>query len=299
MYQYLIYNQKVTSDFMINCASETKFLGQADVIVTIGEVPTWIKEEISQGVMDNLTEEQMWFYIPEKLIFFITNGNHILIDLLSKDVSMQDLCSYMTGSGFALLLVQKGLIPIHGSTINIYEKTVIITGRSGSGKSSTVFELMNQGGLFLSDDVSPLSVVENKIIALPAFPQQKICHDIIERYHLDEKSLIYIDEFRDKYARKVNINQYVSEPRQLDYIIELIPYPEQTVLLQEVRGVAKLQMLTNNLYRGLIYEKMGITIKRMDDMIQIASEIKMYQLFRPVDEQSFDEVNRVLNELLQ
>ncbi len=300
MYQYIIYNQKVTSDFIIGCALESNFQGQADVVVTLGEVPIWIKEEIRQGTVDNLTQDQMWFYIPNKAIFYITNGNKILIELLSKDMSNQDLCSYLTGSGFALLLIQKGFTPIHGSMIEIDGKTVIITGRSGSGKSTTVFELMNQGGSFLSDDVSPVSVIDDQVVALPAFPQQKLCHDIVERYHLDKKSLIYIDELREKYARKINTDQYVSEPRQLHCMIELIPYQEQTVLIQEVKGVKKFQVLTSNLYRGLVYEKMGITMKRMEDMIQIASKVKMYQLYRPVGQQSFTEVNlSVLSKILQ
>lgn len=300
MYQYMIYNQKVTSDFIIGCALETNFQGQADVVVILGEVPIWIKEEIRQGYVDNLKEDQMWFYIQDKAIFYIANGNSILIELLSKDLTDYALCSYLTGSGFALLLIQKGIIPIHGSMIEIDGKTVIITGRSGSGKSTTVFELMNQGGSFLSDDVSPVSVVDNQVVALPAFPQQKLCHDIVERYHLDKKALLYIDELRDKYARKINTEQYVSEPRQLHYMIELIPYQEQTILLQEVKGVKKFQMLTSNLYRGLVYEKMGITMKRMEDMIQIASKVRMYQLYRPVNQQSFTEVNlTVLNKILQ
>lgn len=300
MYQYLIYNQKIESEFEINFARKAVFTETPDVTIKIGKVPEEIKDQINQGAYDGLKEDSMWFYVTDKAIYYITNGNQIVIEPQNDSLTEFELCSYLTGSALALLLMQKGIVPIHGSMIAHNGKVAIITGQSGSGKSTTVFELLSRGCSFLSDDVSAIEVKEDKLTSLPAFPLQKLCRDLVERNNLDLNSLTYIDEFRDKFARNINLSQYEDMPQGLDYIIELVPYQGKSVEIKEVEGLDKLNMLTTNLYRSLVYEKMGVTTNRFEKMLTIISKAKMYQVFRPQMEDSFQEVPDIIwNNLLQ
>lgn len=289
-YQYIIYNHKVSSTFEIPMAKPVKFNDEPQVKITMNEVPKIVHEEIVKGKVDYLTNELMWFYVPGLAIYYMEGGNRITVEVLSEEFTSLDLCSYLTGSAFTLLLIQRGYIPIHGGMIMQNGQVAIISGRSGAGKSTTVMELLNRGFRFMSDDVSAIMVKDETIIAVPAFPQQKLCRDIIEKYQIDEATLVYIDEERDKFARKIEEQQYEQQPKALNCMIEIVPYQGDRVVIKQVQGVEKLQMLTSNLYRGLVYEKMGVSYERMDKFIRIASGIEMYQILRPQNIDSIDGV---------
>lgn len=293
-YQYIIYNHKVSSTFEIPMAKSVKFDDEPQVKITMNEVPEIVHEEIVKGKVDYLTNELMWFYIPGLAIYYMEDGIRITVEVLSEEFTSLDLCSYLTGSAFTLLLIQRGYIPIHGGMIMQNGQVAIISGRSGAGKSTTVMELLNRGFRFMSDDVSAIMVKEETILAVPAFPQQKLCRDIIEKYQIDEATLVYIDEERDKFARKIEEQQYEQQPKALNCMIEIVPYQGERVVIKQVQGVEKLQMLTSNLYRGLVYERMGVSYERMDKFIRIASGIEMYQILRP---QNIDSIDRVVESI--
>ena len=275
-------------------AKSVKFDDEPQVKITMNEVPEIVHEEIVKGKVDYLTNELMWFYIPGLAIYYMEDGIRITVEVLSEEFTSLDLCSYLTGSAFTLLLIQRGYIPIHGGMIMQNGQVAIISGRSGAGKSTTVMELLNRGFRFMSDDVSAIMVKEETILAVPAFPQQKLCRDIIEKYQIDEATLVYIDEERDKFARKIEEQQYEQQPKALNCMIEIVPYQGERVVIKQVQGVEKLQMLTSNLYRGLVYERMGVSYERMDKFIRIASGIEMYQILRP---QNIDSIDRVVESI--
>lgn len=299
-YQYIIYNLKVSAGFEIPMGKVTQFACKPEVIIRMGVVPEWIHTDIRAGNEDCLTENSMWFYIPGMAIYMIEGGNQITVQILSEEFTPLDVCSYLTGSAFTLLLIQRGYIPVHGGMVVKDGCVAIISGRSGAGKSTTVMELLNRGFRFMSDDVSAILVNNESITAIPAFPQQKLCRDIIIKYQIDESNLIYIDEDRDKYARPIPEQNYEQSQKKLNYMIEIVPYQGDNVQVQEVQGVEKLKMLTSNLYRGLVYEKMGISMERMDKFLRIASGVKMYQILRPQNMDSLDGiVNSIQNKILQ
>ena len=55
---------------------------------------------------------------------------------------------------------------IHGGIILINGMGVIITGHMGAGKSTLISGLIDKGYPFLADDVSVLTVYDDKIILL-------------------------------------------------------------------------------------------------------------------------------------
>jgi len=55
-------------------------------------------------------------------------------------------------------------ILIHGSTIEIKGKAVLISGKSGMGKSSLALQLMDRGGLLVADDQTLISFEEKELV---------------------------------------------------------------------------------------------------------------------------------------
>lgn len=60
------------------------------------------------------------------------------------------------GTVTALILVWRGIVPLHGSAVSIGGKAVMIGGETGAGKSSLCDALVRRGGLLVSDDLTAL-----------------------------------------------------------------------------------------------------------------------------------------------
>jgi hypothetical protein len=56
----------------------------------------------------------------------------------------------------AILLAWRGVVPLHGSAVEVDGKAILVCGHSGVGKSTTVASLLAAGGRLLSDDLTVL-----------------------------------------------------------------------------------------------------------------------------------------------
>ena len=65
---------------------------------------------------------------------------------------------YILGTCMGALLLQRKILPLHGSAIAINGKAYAIVGDSGAGKSTLASAFLNKGYQLLSDDVIPVSL---------------------------------------------------------------------------------------------------------------------------------------------
>lgn len=54
---------------------------------------------------------------------------------------------------------------VHGTCVEINGKAVLITGSSGSGKSSLALQLIDRGAVLVADDQTLISYTEGKLVA--------------------------------------------------------------------------------------------------------------------------------------
>ena len=128
----------------------------------------------------------------------IKNGNEIIYEL-KPEKSQAYMLGFILGYGISMLHLQRGEISIHCSALSYNDKAVLISGKSGSGKSTVTTALLKKGCNLMADDMAVVGIQEDIPYAYPAFPYQKLCRDaaIANGYDLD--SLIYIDEDKDKF----------------------------------------------------------------------------------------------------
>ena len=74
------------------------------------------------------------------------------------------------------ILMQRKMLPLHGSAIEIDGKVYAIVGDSGAGKSTLASAFLKQGYKLVSDDVIAVSLSQENSIpyVTPAYPQQKL-----------------------------------------------------------------------------------------------------------------------------
>ena len=267
------------------------------VYIKISDIPTNIKEEINKGTVHYFSKEECWFIIKDIAIFRILNGKEIYVENIGGNHN--DIKAFLLGSAFGCLLIQRDTLVIHGGIILINGMGVIITGHMGAGKSTLISGLIDKGYPFLADDVSVLSVYDDKIIGSPAYPQRKLCRDAALKFGFDLKKLIKIDGDRDKYAIR-EMNKFIRNSQEIKYIFEIaIRDDDKTnVDIISVKGSEKIKRIVMNIYRSGIAQTVGIKKQYLKNMISFASQIKYYEILRPKNIFSIDEQINKLKEII-
>jgi hypothetical protein len=128
--------------------------------------------------------------------FRITNGERIGWQRADAGVSDQDIRTFLLGSAVGALLIQRGMLVLHGNALEKDGQAIVCLGHSGAGKSTLAYALMQQGWRLLADD---LVAVNGEGMVLPGIPRIKLWHDAAKAFGLDPAALPPIREGMNKY----------------------------------------------------------------------------------------------------
>jgi hypothetical protein len=82
-----------------------------------------------------IKKDWIMFHLPETAIFLIQNGNRILFSP-SIGADEDEIRLYILGTCMGAILMQRKILPLHGSAIAINGKAYAFVGDSGAGKST-------------------------------------------------------------------------------------------------------------------------------------------------------------------
>lgn len=83
------------------------------------------------------------------------------------------------GTVVAIVLALRGLVPLHGSAVEIDGRAVLLAGPSGAGKSTLCEALIQRGGRLVSDDLSAMNAMTGEGVPtlLPGRPAVRLFPD--------------------------------------------------------------------------------------------------------------------------
>ena len=94
------------------------------------------------------------------------------------------------------LLIQRGMLVLHGNALERDGQAIVCLGHSGAGKSTLAYALMQQGWRLLADDLVAITP-DGQV--LPGIPRIKLWHDAAKAFGLDPKALPPIRQGMQKY----------------------------------------------------------------------------------------------------
>ena len=125
--------------------------------------------------------------------YLVTEGREILVQPLGRDDC--EIGRVLAGVVWWALLLQRGIVPLHGSAVAFKEGAGLFLGRSGVGKSSLLGALLKRGHAMLADDIVgvapgcsirgasasrlPAPGPDSRIQALPAVPRLQLHADTL------------------------------------------------------------------------------------------------------------------------
>ncbi|WP_459501937.1 aldolase [Bacillus sp. C1] len=255
-------------------------------------------EELSSPKSVFVVEEDLiMFQIPETATFCIQNGEKIIVSPMEG--SDQDkIRLYILGTCMGALLMQRKILPLHGSAIAIDGKVYIFIGRSGAGKSTLASALLSKGYQLLSDDVIAVSFSEDNIpFVTPSYPQQKLWKESLDQFGMETTHYQPLFERETKYAVPVSSN-FFNEPLPLAGVFELVKTENENVEIQRIEGLERLRTLLRHTYRNSLIPRLGLMEWHFMNSTNIVNKVEMFQLRRPISKfTAQDLVSTVLKSL--
>lgn len=253
---------------------------KADINVEIKDLTSLWSELSLPTSYFVIKENFIMFHMPNSAIFLIENGNKISISPL-ENAKVDQIRLYLLGSCMGAILMQRKILPLHGSAIAINGKAYAIVGDSGAGKSTLASALLNKGYQLLSDDVIPITLSEDNIpIVTPAYPQQKLWIESLQEFGMESDQYRPIIDRETKFAIPVS-SQFVTEALPLAGVFELTKTENGKIEINPIVKLERLNTLFYHTYRNFFISPLGLMEWHFQTTAKFANKIQMYQLHRP------------------
>jgi hypothetical protein len=229
----------------------------------------------SLGVLGN----EVMFEAKDTAIFSIQDGHTITVSP-AADADEDCVRLFILGSCMGVLLMQKRILPLHGSALVLDNKAYALVGRSGAGKSTLASYLMEQGHFMISDDVIPVMVQNGVPLAIPGYPQQKLWQQSLDYMGMNSSAYRPLFERETKFAVPVH-DRFYSEPLPLAGVFELAVTEDGPVTVQPINGMERFHTLWGHTYQKAMVDRTGIREWHFSTLASFVNRLPMYRLTRP------------------
>lgn len=250
-----------------------------DVIIELADLSEYWHSLGPQQNYYAVNDGHIAFHMPDTGIFLIQEGNKILVSPFAwSDEKM--IRVYLLGSCMGALLMQRKILPLHGSAVAVNGNAFAFVGHSGAGKSTLAAALLNLGLPLLSDDVIPVTLDDNGTpVVTPAYPQQKLWKKSIDALGLDSNSYSPLYQEVDKYAIPVS-DKFCVEPVPLAGVFEITVSKDEKTIIRPVQGLQRFPVLVEHTYRNFLIPLLNLEEWHFNLSAQIVARAFFAQITR-------------------
>ena len=295
-YEYILYGMKVVSDLefhqLVVCEDEK----EPDIKIVSGVVPDDILD-CEAGKKYEFGNQRSW--LANKTCYLVAEDGKKLTYQMKPDGKVAYLQSYLLGFGMSMLAMQRGILSIHCSAVADEKGALLIAGESGAGKSTLTAAFLKKGYRLMADDMAWVEITEEqKVMARPAFPYQKLCRDValVQGYDLD--SLQYINEDKDKFLVPYR-GTFLTEPVPVKGFLMLGVTDKDTVVCMEAVGMQKFQVCANNLFLRHLLGNDKYAPQTGQRCLKMAAGIPIYYIGRPYGKDTTEQVIQKAFEMVE
>jgi hypothetical protein len=233
--------------------------------------------------------------IPDVATFQIKSGKSITI-WPSPEASESEIRLYLLGSAMGAILHQRGMLPLHASTVQIGEDCSLFMGPSGIGKSTLSAAFHRRGFQIMTDDVCVVKTGnDGRPQAVPAYPQFKLWVDSLDHLEVDHTNLSRMARRWDKKALLPKTGFASREaPIARLYSLEVGP-AESDISISPMKGVQKFEELVAQTYRPEFMMELGMQETHFRHVAGLAERVPLFRVRRPA---SLDRLEELVDALI-
>jgi len=281
MNTYKAFGLSIASDYVLDelvaCQCE-----KPELMIINGTVPDSFEDIRVDKPNRKIGKDKFLLKVPRVARYYVEKGALIIIEPCELS-SLEEIKLYLLGSCMGATLFQRKILPLHGSCINIGGHGVLVTGKSGAGKSTIASAIYKKGYKMLTDDVAAVGVDGfTEPTVYPGYPGQKLWEDAIERIGRrgDKKSLNRISNDCMKYSLKSSAN-FCDMELPIKAIFEIVPDVVEQMMIEEVKSTDKLNLIMENTYRPMLAKAMQLQEWHFKQCVEIANQVTAYRITRP------------------
>lgn len=278
---YEAFGLKISSEILLcelpqKSSNETSF----DVLVTISDLSNqWSELAIGENTSFIYKENSVMFKISDTAIFCIQAGNQIIVSPINE-ADEDKIRLYILGTCMGALLIQRDILPLHGSAVEIYGKAYAFVGDSGAGKSTLAKAFLNKGFPLLSDDVVAVSLADSNIpVVMPSYPQQKLWQESLIGFGMKPNEYRPLFKRETKYS--VPVTSFSDQLLPLAGVFELVKIENETLEIEQIRGLDRLHLLYRQTFRNFFISHLGKMEWHFNTTTQFLDKISVFKLTRP------------------
>ena len=224
-------------------------------------------------------ENEFFMEVDRIARYLVRNGDEIFIDQ-HDEADIASVYLFLAGSAFGVLLHQRCMLPLHGSSFVYNGKGVVICGASGAGKSSVVAAFCQNGGIFINDDITPLNIADCGTTIVPINTRIKLWDDTLEKLNLTSTNLEKIRPTIEKFY--LPVKDSCIEEKGFDQLYILATHNKEEFIGKELSGVEKYNAIRHQIYRKMYLKGMPLTEKSyFGQLLKLSAQITVKQILRP------------------
>jgi len=270
LFSYIVSGLGVSSEIALPglILDESNRPDSADIVIRSGTVPLTLEGATASGPTWQLAGDHFLLTVPDILRMLLIGGNTILFET-ENGVAAEEAAVFVSGTGFGILLHQRGRIVLHASAVRVNDSAVLFCGPSGAGKSTMAAALVDAGYDLVTDDVCGLSIHPDGSPWVEADGRQlKLWQNSIDRLALAERRAAPIRPTIQKYYVEPRAATASALPLAAIYVLREARPPLAPGIARPNIADAGL-MVRNNAYRPAMVRRMA----QMDLYFQAAATI--------------------------
>ena len=232
--------------------------------------------------------------------FRVSQGQSIEWERWDDSVSDRDLRTFLVSTALGALMIQRGNLMLHATTIVKEGKAVLLLGEPACGKSTLAFCLQENGWKLLSSEITH---VDSNGLAWPGVQQIKLWLDATMELELNRDNLPPVRKGLKRYSIMPTDPTILNQPIPLSTIYELVR-PKRGEKQEEEKSEPKISTwhvikqqrvllhLRNKAYQPRFYRGMQKEQQLFMHAASLAKNFELHRLFLPDDIQ---EMKRALN----
>lgn len=251
----------------------------ADVVIEIADLSILWSALVPAGKKSVVSDDLYMFQVSDIARFCVQNGKKIIVSPLT-DYDDDRVRLFLLGTCMGALLMQRKILPLHGSALAINGKAYGFVGLSGVGKSTLASALLKRGHKLLSDDVIAVSLSGgNTPLITPSYPQQKLWQESLKELGMGETYQPIFNR-ETKFAVPVP-SDFSAEPLPLAGVFELVKTGNEEIEIYRIQRLERLQTLLRHTYRNSLISRFRLLEWHFSMSVAIANKIEIFQLRRP------------------
>ena len=255
---------------------------EPDVVVCLGDVASGVFDQGDQERTWRVTPNEFWLVVDGVARYHVADGQRIVVQPIGGDVV--DLGVFLVSSACAALLMQRGIVPLHASSVATAAGAVLFLGGSGIGKSSLLTALLKRGYAMLADDATGVVVRNDCAVALPAFPNLRLWTNMLDELGWRDRAGDRVRAGVDKYW--VPALRFQREPLPIRCCFMLAI--GQRIAATQLSSQTALHYLGRHTYRKRFLAGSGLESKHFHTMTHIANRLPVRELTRPTSPNLID-----------